>query len=113
MSLLNPSNPMPVGTSPQEVNYPDDDSSIKNFDHAIQILWTDVVKKSAFHLCVGTEGGNWDIFNENVGKMRQHLCDMSGLPVSAREVYLQLITIGSGISDTDESTAGKVITITR
>ena len=110
MSLLNPSNPMPVGTSPQDVKYPDDVSSVKNFDHAIQILWPNVAEKSAFHLCVGTEGGKWNIFNENVGNDRQHLCNM---PVSVQEVYVQLITIGNGMNDADESTAGEIIKITR
>ena len=106
-------NPMRVGISPQEVIYPDNTSSQKNFDQPIQIQWPDVVEKSSFHLCVGTDAGKWDILSEDVGQTRQHLCDLSNLPASVQAVYVQLTTIGDGMDYDNESTVGAIVKITR
>lgn len=100
-------NPMNVLTGVQKVIYPDDTSSQKNFDEAIQIRWPNVVEKSSFHLCVGTGAGKWDILSGDVGNGRQQLLDLSDLPASVQAIYVQLITVG------EESTVGEVIEIKR
>ena len=99
-------NPMNVITGVQEVIYPDDTSSQVNFDKVIQIRWPSV-EGSAFHLCVGTDAGKWDILSADVGKRRQQLFDLSDLPESVQAVYAQLITIA------DDSTVGEIIQINR
>ena len=113
MNPTNPMNPTIVLPGVQEVIYPDDTSSQKNFAEAIQIRWPNVVEKSSFHLCVGTDAGKWDILSEDVGKKREYIVDLSHVPAPVQKIYAQLITIGNGMNDNDESTAGEIIKITR
>jgi hypothetical protein len=97
---------MSVLTGVQTVVYPDDTLSHKNFEDAIQIRWPDV-NGSAFHLCVGTGSGKWDILSANVGKRRQQLFDFSDVPASVEVIYVQLITIA------DDSVVGPIIEVKR
>lgn len=105
-------NPMNVLTGVQKVSYPDDTSSQKNFDEAIQIRWPNV-KGSTFHLCIGTIPGQWDILSADVGKRKQQLIDLSDLHEDIRSVSVQLIAIADPMDEDDDSAAGEVITITR
>ena len=108
---MNPMNPPIVLTGVQEVIYPDDTSSQKNFADAIQIRWPNVVEKSSFHLCVGTDAGKWDILSEDVGKKREYIVDLSHVPASVQKIYVELITITDGMAD--DSTVGDIIQIKR
>lgn len=90
----------------QKVEYPDDTSSHVNFDQPVQIRWPKV-DGEAFHLCVGTEPGDWDITSANMGNRRQQLFDLSDLPAEVETVYVQLITLA------DDSTVGKIIELKR
>ena len=83
---------MDVLTGVQKVIYPNDASSQMNVDEAIQIHWPNV-EGSAFHLCVGTDCGKWDILTEDVGESRQHVVNRSDVPTSVKAIYVQLITI--------------------
>ena len=105
---------MSVLTGIQKVVYPNDASSQKDFDEAIQIdepiqiCWPKV-KGSAFHLCVGTAPGKWDILSGDVGKRRQQLFDLSDVPASVPVIYVQLITIAEEGSTVGEPIAIKTI----
>ena len=103
---------MGVLTGVQTVVYPSDTSSQNNFAEAIQIRWPDV-KRSTFHLCIGTTPGRWDILSADVGKRRQQLIDLSDVPTDIRSVYMQLITIADPMDEDNDSAAGEVIEITR
>jgi hypothetical protein len=103
---------MGVLTGVQKVEYPSDTSSQINFDEVIQIRWPKV-KGFAFHLCVGTTPGQWDILSADVGKRKQQLFDLSDVPKDVRSVYVQLITIADPMDEDDDGAVGEVIEITR
>jgi hypothetical protein len=103
---MNPTNPTNVLTGVQTVIYPDDTLSHQNFKEAIQIRWPKA-QGSAFHLCVGTDAGKWDILSGDVGERRQQLFDLSDVPASVQAIYVQLIMIA------DDGTVGEIIEIKR
>ena len=98
---------MGVLTGVQTVEYPKASSSPINFSETIQIRWPDVTG-SAFHLCVGTDRGKWDILSGDVGNRRQQLFDLSDLPTDVQTVYVQLITIAHD----DNGAVGAILKIT-
>ncbi len=94
-----------VVTGVQTVIYPADTQSSKNFDQPIQIRWPEVDGDS-FHLCVGTDDGNWDLLSGHIGKRGQQLFDFSDVSSAIETIYVQLI---SG----DDGVVGQIIQIKR
>jgi len=80
---------MPVLAEVPTVNYPADAPLQINFAEAIQIRWPEL-EGSRFHLCVGTQPGNWDILSVGVG-VKKHLMELSEIPVN-QAVYVQVIS---------------------
>ncbi len=96
---------MPVLTAAETVIYPDDTTSEMDFREIFQIRWPGV-DGSAFHLCIGSQPGHWDVLSGSVGEHKRCPVDLiDEFENGIRVVYVQLITISDG------STVGPIIEI--
>jgi hypothetical protein len=98
---------MPVEIGVQTLIYPDDIASQRDFRDPIQIRWPGEAG-SLFHLCVGTEPGNWNILSIEVRK-RRYLLDLSDAPGDPQVVYVQLVIF----TDDGDGKVGPTIEIRR